>query len=464
MNFLAKKYNQHFRRKLIFNTSSVDFSYIYELQKKEFQDTGEPVEVNFREIITSDTGIDKHTHLIHKYPAKLLRSIPYFFLNSSTFVGKKKIRVLDPFSGSGTVLLESIILGHDAMGADANPMARLITKVKTTSLNPDKLKYYLEKIISKASNKNLDLDYEPQKLLDWDYWFSEESKNSLKSIIVSVDKIRNSDVRDFFKVCFSNCVGKVSYSDPNVSVPVKLNPERFHKDSHQRKKADEYLDKINNIDVFEVFEKVCNANINRMKKLYETPLTGSVKSISHDSRSLNIIKDESVDLIITSPPYGGAQKYIRSTSLNIGWLNLCKEDSLSKLDKLNIGRENYSKNEYKDLVSVPSKEASEVLKKIWIENPLRAHISANYLNEMYKVLSECYRVLKKDRRFVLVIGNNLVAGYNFESHKYLSEISKQLGFQVECILRDDIKSRGLMTKRNKTASIIACEWIIVLKK
>jgi len=73
-------------------------------------------------------------------------------------------------------------------------------------------------------------------------------------------------------------------------------------------------------------------------------------------------------------------------------------------------------------------------------------------------------VLKNQGYCVIVIGNNKVCGYDFKSSKYLKDIAESVGFSTKLVLIDDIHSRGLMTKRNKTASIINSEWILVLQK
>ena len=83
---------------------------------------------------------------------------------------------------------------------------------------------------------------------------------------------------------------------------------------------------------------------------------------------------------------------------------------------------------------------------------------------MTQALKESIRVLKKDKYFVLVAANNNVCGLEFETQRYLKEIAIEHGMQIECELIDDIQSYGLMTKRNKTASIISCEWVLILKK
>ncbi len=105
-----------------------------------------------------------------------------------------------------------------------------------------------------------------------------------------------------------------------------------------------------------------------------------------------------------------------------------------------------------------------LLKRLFAVYPLRAHIAANYLVEMRCALTEIYRVLKPTGHLVLVAANNHVCGRPFKTYDYLRSILVQLGFEVVLELVDGILSRGLMTRRNKTASLIARERVIVVRK
>jgi len=118
-----------------------DFIHQYSLNKS-------PIEVNFRNLSPEIKDIDRFTHLIHTYPAKLLVHIPYLFLNNNIF-SKKGDTVLDPFCGSGTVLLEGLLAGRNALGAEANPLARIITEIKISKLDSDTLLSSLKKNKSK---------------------------------------------------------------------------------------------------------------------------------------------------------------------------------------------------------------------------------------------------------------------------------------------------------------------------
>jgi hypothetical protein len=65
---------------------------------------------------------------------------------------------------------------------------------------------------------------------------------------------------------------------------------------------------------------------------------------------------------------------------------------------------------------------------------------------------------------VLVIGDNEVCGESFPTSRYLSLYLQAAGLALKLSLVDDIKSRGLMTKRNKTAGMITREWVMLLRK
>ena len=94
----------------------------------------------------------------------------------------------------------------------------------------------------------------------------------------------------------------------------------------------------------------------------------------------------------------------------------------------------------------------------------RAFLAANYVNEMKVALDESIRVLRPNGYMVIVIGNNTVCKRRFDTQDYLTTYIETKGLQLVFKLIDDIKSYGLMTKRNKTASTISCEWVLVFRK
>ena len=435
----------------------------------KYAETGKPIQTNFRQLVPELNMSERYTHLIHSYPAKLLSNIPYFFLQTDCFCPKDGV-VLDPFCGTGTVMLESNISGRNAMGADANPLAVLIAQVKTTYIPSEKLQHTLASVMTRARRSKTEASSNIESI---ERWFSSSTIQQLARLEESIDRIHFKDQRRFFMLCFSNIIKKVSFADPSISVPVKLNPERFSKSPDRKKAAEFKLKTLECIDVYEKFEDICELNIKRNESLRPFRELGvRTEVISNDARRLTesyggskLLPNESVDMILTSPPYAGAQKYIRSSWLNLYWLGKKLPEEIRSLNNTNIGREDYHKAEFSQQVTTGIPEADAVLESLYRDGKNeRAYIVGNYLNEMKLALDESVRVLKKGGYMVIVIGNNTVCNRPFDTQDYLTTYLQTKDMQLQFKLIDDIKSYGLMTKRNKTASTISCEWVLVFKK
>ena len=433
---------------------------------REYSKTSTPIAISFRDLFPEMNRSDRYTHLIHSYPAKLLVHIPYFFLNNS-FFSQKGDTILDPFCGTGTVLLEANLAGRNAIGADANPLARLIASVKTKKLEDSVLVETLSTLIHRAK---LFRKVEYPNVVNRDFWFPLNTQFQLAKIRRAISELPNGEYKDFFAVCFSNCIKKVSYADPRIAVPVKLKLDRFDKRGEQYQKIRKRLIELESINVFDKFNAICAENIIRIKKINSLSSDVFSKIVSDNAQILTtviggkeMLQDGSVDMVLTSPPYAGAQKYIRSSSLNLGWLGFTELEDLRNLDSKSIGRENYCLTDVKD-VKTGIDSADKLLSNLFLLNKKRAYIVGNYLQEMKIALNESIRVLKANGYFIIVIGNNKVCNNEFNTQAYLTEYVEAQGLKLQFKLIDDIKSYGLMTKRNKTADIISREWILVFKK
>lgn len=432
-----------------------------------------PIEVNFRKLVYWFRSQERATHLIHPYPAKLLMHIPHFFLANNVF-SKPGDVVLDPFCGSGTVLLEAILLGRNAIGCDCNPLACKIAEAKTKTIDINSFfvtpKMLKDKLKCKNSTK---VDF--PDVVNINYWFLPHIIDELTRILCLIEDIGNPDEKLFYQICFSNCVRKVSLTDPYIMVPVHLNPNKYPEGHKRRQKCEKKLAKLQTIDVVEEFFCVVEQNRKRYSTLrQQVAFEVASQAICCDARKLKqqsvgendaiSIPSDSIDLVITSPPYGGAQKYVRSASLNLGWLKLCSVKGLKKIEDITLGREHYLKERYCNCVQTGIKDADALLEIIFQTNPLRSYIVGNYLLEMRLALEEIVRVLKPGGYFILVTANNKVCGYDFPTHDFLKTFVKEMGLSLVLELIDHIASRGLMTKRNATASVITREWVYVFRK
>ena len=163
-------------------------------------------------------SVTSYTHGFHKYPAKFIPQIPGWAIKR--YLGDEKGKfVLDPFSGSGTTLVESSISGHFSIGIDIDPLSVLIAKVKTTPLNIPLLNQVITWLKATLLKYNGPL-FTPE-CTTLDHWFPSESIVSLSIIRSIIELIPDSfglsedikDIYDFLIICFSSIIRRVSFAD-----------------------------------------------------------------------------------------------------------------------------------------------------------------------------------------------------------------------------------------------------------
>lgn len=418
----------------------------------------ESIEVDFLKLFPDKSGAERATHLIHPYPAKLIRNIPRFFLECGGVVASQAT-VLDPFCGSGTVLLEARMQGHRVIGADANPLARLIALAKIAPPPVADVRQRLDSIMAYAAVGDGDIP----DVVNIDYWFSPHVKSQLARLRSALLTVCGGVFDDpFMWTCFSSCVRRVSLADPRLSVPVRINPDRAKLYGAKGDEVLQRLERLKQVQVFQVFWQVTLANIRRLERTV-IPQGAPEPQIYNDARAIGAA-DNSVDLIMTSPPYVGAQKYVRASSLCLGWLGLSPSGKLRPLERQSIGREHLDAHEAKCSVSTGYPRVDAMLASIASNNPLRARIASTYISEMATAIAEAMRVLKPGGMMILVAGPNIVAGHEFDTPGFLVDIAESFGLSPTLHLIDTIASRGLMTKRNKTAGTIAQESVYLMTK
>ena len=422
--------------------------------------------VDFRELVTCFKYGERATHSIHPYPAKLLPHIPHFFVSHPDLspVGGT---VGDPFGGSGTVALEAALVGRHAWGCDRNPLARLIARVKTCPIAPSRIAIAHRRIVNTANQIR-----KPAKpdVVNLEYWYHPHIIRGLSAIAEVVNQISPPDLREFFQVALSVTARRLSLADPRVPVPVRSSPDKYPKNHWLRAYHEQRLTFLRSARPLDEFLVVVQANSARNRKLWDVRHElGIVRVLDSDARELMQASGRSIpvgstDLIITSPPYGSAQKYTRSSSLSLGWLSLWASDKLTELEKLTIGREQYRKAEVQSLPETGIPHADKRLKIFFRSSPNRCVALANYFREMRAAISKAHDVISAGGHLILVVGDNTLRGTPFPTSKYLHVLCENAGFDTRAVLIDKIRSRGLFTRRNSTAGIIHDEQIIVLRK
>ena len=403
---------------------------------------------------------DFATHWIHWYPAKMFHRIPSVFLDTVELPAQAN--VLDPFCGSGTVLLEANIRGHDAVGIDINPLSRLISRVKTTPLDPDELTDHLTQVLSRT--KRFRSKPVPQSTLD--SWLSQSARNGLHRLNRAIMEISDDDFRNFFLIALTSIVRQVSLADPAIPPLVRLREERTKSAGHRYKKAFQRSQSITTSSVFSTFVNATNANIRRMSELYDLRSEfGHTRFPQNDADAAQTgLPNASVDVVITSPPYCGSQKYVRSMKLELIFIG-CKQEDLKILDRQTLGTEAVPTRavKFQELTTGDS-QVDRIIRMIYNVNPVRARMAADYSKYLSAFAKECERVLRPGGHLLVTLGRSTLAGMSFPADRIFLRESQKVGLEHIATLRDSIPSRGLLTQRHRTANRIDHEYIVWMRQ
>jgi DNA modification methylase len=395
------------------------------------------------------------THGIHKYPAKFIPQIPRFCIESYSNNGDS---VLDPFMGSGTTLLESYVSGRDSYGIDIHPLARLIAKVKTTPIDPDALSPLAERLLRDVDADAGDNSSWIPEIPNRDHWFRENVLGELATIKKHVWALRDGDSKDFFKICFSSIIRKVSNSDNDSLIPEVTS---FQKKLDEQGK--------NSYDAFSKFENSVRGRLldatdlwhisKEVKEKYGKEPRVSI--VGKDARDIQL-KDSSIDIAVTSPPYASAVHYVSVHKLEMFWLNMIKRTS--ELDSRAVGTARAYVSEYgswEPRTNLPRLEP--ILNELLQKDRKSAYIVYKYFDGMRKNFDEVNRVLKRNARYCVVVGENTFRRVRIPTYKILADAAVMSGFELEGLFVYDVINRHLDIPRWND-SRIERDYILVLQR
>lgn len=351
---------------------------------------------NFKNWDFKKADTKEYTHCIHTYPAMM---IPQIARRLIYLYGKEAKTLLDPFCGSGTSLVEASLNHHlkEAYGFDLNPLAVLITKVKTTPIKTELLEEQLTNILN-STEHNGKPDFK-----NIDFWFKPKIINDLSILKTSINKIKDKDIKDFFLICFSETIRNTSNTRNSEFKLYRI----------QKEKLETY-----NPNVFEEFKKICNKSINGMKEYLKSKTDTKVEAKLFSSMNELPIKEGSVDIIVTSPPYGDSKTtvaYGQFSRLALQWLDY--EDVASLDNRLLGGKVS------KDLeIKINSDSLKKIIKRIAEIDSKRAREVLSFYEDFDNVIIQLNRVMAKKGFVCFVVGNRTVKGLNIPTDKIMSEM------------------------------------------
>lgn len=241
---------------------------------------------------------EQWTHGYHRYPAKFLPDVVRKIIED---YAQGSNMIADLFAGCGTTLVEAKIHGITSVGTDINPVAQLITKVKTTPLPPDYLQQAYNALVRLFDEYNETNFADIKKHERIDYWFTPSQKAKiafLYEIVLHLDV--DDDIKDFFHVCISHILKNCSWWLQSGTKPQRDMEKQLS-------------------DPFEEFCRHCKKMMGWNENFYnELSRRGYLNvpcAIHLDDARHTSIPAGSINAIITSPPYVTSYEYaVRASS------------------------------------------------------------------------------------------------------------------------------------------------------
>jgi DNA modification methylase len=352
---------------------------------------------------------------IHPFPARMAPGIALEALGKSG----KSLRVLDPMVGSGTVLAVARANGHQALGFDVDPLAVLLAKVWTTTVEFDTVQRVALQTLQRAKAIFCELpasraypkgcDKITKKFIR--YWFDTYCRRQLTALAKAIGAVKDPIVRDVLWCGFSRLIITKS---GGASLAMDLSHSRPHReyDRAPTKPFNKFLSAVETV--------ASNCPSRRAGKSGPRAV---VKA--GDARAL-VTPSRSVDLVLTSPPYLNAIDYLRCSKFTLVWMGYSTSE-LREIRAGSVGTE----------VSSRAPETETLVKQIIRELRLTPQLSsrslatlAQYVWDMHCATAEVFRVLKSGGRAVYVVGDSTVRGTFIRNSTIVAAVARRNGLTL----------------------------------
>ncbi len=364
---------------------------------------------------------------VHPFPARMAPGIALDIIEAEP----SPIRILDPMMGSGTVLAVARARGHKAIGVDIDPLAVLLARVWTTAVDVPVVKDKAAKVLSRAKadfpSRRVGSAY--PSLADEEtrrfvrYWFDEYARRQLACLSDAIHRVRLDAERDALWCAFSRLI---ITKQAGATLAMDLSHSRPHK-SFTRAPV-------------KPFRKFLSAVDHVLKNCISTdqPNRGPATTVHKgDARKL-AIESNSIDVILTSPPYLNAIDYMRCSKFSLVWMGY-NVSELGRIRTASVGSE---------AGSVEARD-NPVVREIIADLRLHPKLSlrheavlAHYVEDMHRAVKEGARVLVRGGRAVYVMGENTIRGTYIPNSRIMRAVAELSGLKA-----DGRRSRTLPANR-----------------
>lgn len=409
----------------------------------------------------------EHVHSMIKYPAVMVPNMQGEIFDLVLKHDSNIHNVLDPFMGSGTILVEGLIRNLDVVGVDINPLSYLTVLSKTQKYAKKTLQtkaYQLLERIEMTNNQEIVLHH----FDGIGKWYVDDVIRDLSKLRLCIIQEPDIKYRRFFWVTF----GEIAKQADNA----RTSTFKLHIKLEETIRETEF-------DCIQKFREKLFSNINAVFEFKSLRHDGTTRIYCGDSkdifRSRRSFPQNSVDLVITSPPYGDNATtitYGQYSVLPLRWIPLAdisdtiSEEtitSLSKIDKDSLGGVNYSLDQLEQSgILQASKQLNEFVHMLLSEKMTeKARKVASFILDFSSVLRNLAPIVKPGKLLVFTVGNRHVNKTEFPLHLVLKELAALYGMEM-CydFRRNIIKNKNYVDTSVQGFKTINKETIMILQK
>lgn len=390
------------------------------------------------------TGSDTQylTHGLHPYLASMIPQLPHKLLQ---MYAAPTTRLLDPFAGGGTVLVEAALKGIEATGIDANPLASIISRAKTTPI-PIHVLNSAAKLFDEAYSQAEAQIPDFPRGSNVAFWFKEYTFEPLGKVRSAMQElVRQSDGE--FRKALENllaCVFSNTVRDVSLTYRGEVRLRRLQTNDYERF----------NPNVASAFRTRMLDAFSRVGRL---PYSRSLPCmIEGDARHISA-EDSFYDLVITSPPYGDMKNtipYHQFSKNMLYWLGNGESD-LRQLNSKALGLKTSNK------IPPISATLREAIARMSKPNLIREAIC--FYADYWDALKEIARVT--NQRIIVVIGHRILDGVQINNPDITTDFMQALGWQLEIRYQRTIRKKRINRKmgfgNNAQGGTIDSEAILV---
>jgi len=389
----------------------------------------------------------QYTHGLHLYPAKM---VPQMARELIAKLSDPLDVVLDPFCGSGGVLVEALVANRNSIGTDINVLALLLARVKTTPISTQKIRRTMRSVINEARRKTTEplepnLKLAMEKIPNLYHWFKPYVAKDLQILRSEIRDITDKELRDFFSVCFSAAMydcSNIRKSDNPYFIRI------WHKEELAQHKP----------NVLERFTRVVRRNANAIESLSKARKREAwAKTFKASAQELvPTVGRGTADLIVTSPPYGeerNTMDYTRFSKLSLYWLDLDQQD-IQKMRERALGA---SPRRWQE-ADMPSKTLTAKLSEVVAKNERRADEVYSFFHDYLICLKQMFDTLKEDGYCCIIIGDRTANRISIPNGRITSELCENIGYVVIEMLERKMFMRTLRS------SVIGSENVLIMKR